>query len=116
MFQVSGAFLFGAAEKLEEFIRDVDNRPKVVILRFRKIIAMDATGVQALARLHQHLRKHRKWLVLAGVLAQPLEVMTKSGFLEQLGEENLCADIDMALARGNFILANSTRKMAAFAG
>jgi len=72
--------------------------------------------VQALARLHQHLRKHRKWLVLAGVLPQPLEVMTKSGFLEQLGEENLCADIDMALARGNFILANSTRKMAAFAG
>ena len=116
VFQVSGAFLFGAAEKLEEFIRDVDNRPKVVILRFRKIIAMDATGVQALARLHQHLRKHRKWLVLAGVLAQPLEVMTKSGFLEQLGEENLCADIDMALARANFILSNSTRKMAAFAG
>jgi len=101
---------------IEEFIRDVDNRPKVVILRFRKIIAMDATGVQALARLHQHLRKHRKWLVLAGVLAQPLEVMTKSGFLEQLGEENLCADIDMALARANFILSNSTRKMAAFAG
>src|SRR5205823_5536774 len=32
VFQVSGAFLFGAAEKLEEFIRDVDNRPKVVIL------------------------------------------------------------------------------------
>jgi len=33
-----------------------------------------------------------------------LFMMTKAGFLDELGEENVCANIDLALARAREIL------------
>jgi sulfate permease, SulP family len=104
MFRVFGAFLFGATEKLEEFMRSLDKPPVVVILRFRKIIAMDATGAHAMGRLHDHLKRHKKWLVLCSVHPQPLEVLERSGLLDKLGRENVCPDVDSALARARAIL------------
>ena len=35
---------------------------------------------------------------------QPLFMMEKAGFLDQLGRENVCADIDLALMRSREIL------------
>ena len=104
LFRVFGAFLFGATEKLEEFMRSLDKPPVVVILRFRKIIAMDATGAQAMGRLHDHLARHKKWLVLCSVQPQPLEVLERSGLVAKLGRENVCPDVDAALARAKQIL------------
>jgi len=116
VFRVFGAFLFGATEKLEEFMRSLDKPPVVVILRFRKIIAMDATGAYAMGRLHDHLARHRKWLVLCGVQSQPLQVIERSGLLEKLGRENVCPDVDAALARAKTILSGApTEKMQAHA-
>ena len=107
IYRVFGAFLFGATEKLEEFIRDLDEQPRIVILRFRKIIAMDATGAYAMERLHDHLARHRKGLILCSVQSQPLRVMEKSGLLEKLGRENVCPDVDAALARARELLYGS---------
>ena len=104
LFRVFGAFLFGATEKLEEFMRSLDKPPVVVILRFRKIIAMDATGANAMGRLHDHLKRHKKWLVLCSVQPQPLEVLERSGLLDKLGRENVCPDVDSALGRARQIL------------
>ncbi|HEV2113972.1 MAG TPA: SulP family inorganic anion transporter, partial [Terriglobales bacterium] len=109
VYRVFGAFLFGATEKLEEFMRSLDDRPKVVILRFRKIIAMDATGAYAMERLHDHLALHGKALILCGVQNQPMRVMQKSGLLEKMGAENLCPDVDAALVRARDILSNQSK-------
>lgn len=106
VYRVFGAFLFGATEKLEEFMRSLDDRPKVVILRFRKIIAMDATGAYAMERLHDHLVHHGKALILSGVQNQPMRVMQKSGLVEKMGAENFCPDVDAALARARELLSD----------
>lgn len=107
IYRVFGAFLFGATEKLEEFIRDLDEQPRIVILRFRKIIAMDATGAYAMERLHDHLARHHKELILCSVQPQPLRVMEKSGLLGKLGRENVVPDVDAALARARELLYGS---------
>lgn len=118
MFRVFGAFLFGATEKLEEFMRSLDKPPVVVILRFRKIIAMDATGAHAMGRLRDHLARHKKSLVLCSVQPQPLKVLERFGLLDKLGRENVCSDVDAALARAKQILyeAPTERIRAAHAG
>ena len=108
VYRVFGAFLFGASEKLEEFIRSLDSQPKILILRFRKIIAMDATGALALERLHDHLLHHGKSLILSGVQPQPLEVLEKCELLEKLGRDNVCPDVDTALLRARQILESGT--------
>jgi sulfate permease, SulP family len=78
--------------------------PDVLILRMRKVLAMDATGLNALEDLYERLRRHNKQLVLSGPHTQPLFMMDKAGFLDKLGRENVCANIDLALARSREIL------------
>jgi hypothetical protein len=65
---------------------------------------MDATGLQALEDLHLKLKKKGKHLILSAPHTQPLAVMINSGFIDRLGEENVCPDIGAALARAREIL------------
>lgn len=104
VYRIFGSFFFGAADKLEGSLKRLKQEPDVLILRMRKVLAMDATGLNALEDIYEQLRKHNKHLVLSGPHAQPLFMMDKAGFLDQLGRENVCADIDLALARSREIL------------
>jgi SulP family sulfate permease len=110
VFRVFGAFFFGAVDKLETALHRARQDPLILILRMRKVLAMDATGLNALEDLHEKLRAHGKSLILSGPHAQPLFVMEKAGFLDQLGRENVCAHIDAALERANEILAQRAAK------
>src|SRR5205814_8315379 len=78
--------------------------PDVLILRMRKVLAMDATGLNALEDLFERLQRKGKHLILSAPHTQPLLVMDKAGFLERIGEENVCAHIDAALARARELL------------
>jgi SulP family sulfate permease len=104
VFRVFGAFFFGAVDKLETALQRARQDPQVLILRMRKVLAMDATGLNALEDLHDKLRKRGKHLVLSGPHTQPLLVMDNAGFLDRIGRENVCAHIDAALARSREIL------------
>jgi SulP family sulfate permease len=104
VFRVFGAFFFGAVDKLETALQRARQDPQVLILRMRKVLAMDATGLNALEDLYDKLHKHGKHLVLSGPHTQPLLVMDKAGFLDRIGRENVCAHIDAALERSREIL------------
>ena len=105
VFRVFGAFFFGAADKLETALRRAGGLPEVLILRMRDVLALDATGLDALEDLTEKLKMHRKQVILCGPHSQPLFALTRSGFMERLGEENVCADMDASLARAREILA-----------
>ena len=104
IYRIFGSFLFGAADKLESALRREKAEPEVLILRMRKVLAIDATGLNALEDLHERLRAHGKQIILSGPHAQPLFMMDKAGFLDRLGKENICANIDLSLARAREIL------------
>jgi SulP family sulfate permease len=104
VYRIFGSFFFGAADKLESALKRLKQEPDVLILRMRKVLAMDATGLNALEDLHERLQSRNKHLVLSGPHTQPLFMMDKAGFLDKLGRENVCADIDLALARSREIL------------
>jgi sulfate permease, SulP family len=104
VFRIFGAFFFGAADKLESALKRVEEEPDVLILRMRKVMAMDATGLNALEDLYERLRRKGKHIILSGPHTQPLFVMEKAGFLDKIGRQSVCADIDAALARAREIL------------
>jgi len=104
IFRVFGAFFFGVVDKLDTELKRAKQEPEVLILRVRKVLAMDATGLQALEDLHQKLKAKGKHLILSAPHTQPLAVMINSGFIDRLGEENVCPDIGAALARAREIL------------
>jgi SulP family sulfate permease len=104
IYRIFGSFCFGAADKLESALHRLKQEPEVLILRMRKVLAMDATGLNALEDLHERLQSRGKHLILSGSHTQPLFMMDKAGFLDLLGRENVCADIELALARSREIL------------
>ena len=104
IYRIFGSFFFGAVDKLESALKRLKEEPDVLILRMRKVLAMDATGLNALEDLYERLRRRGKHLVLSGPHTQPLFMMGKAGFLERLGRENTCANIALALARAREIL------------
>jgi sulfate permease, SulP family len=104
VFRVFGAFFFGAADKLETSLRRAGQLPEVLILRMRDVLALDATGLDALEDLMEKLRKHKKELILCGPHSQPLFALTRSGLIDRLGLENVCGDMDASLERAREIL------------
>ncbi|MCI0746470.1 MAG: sulfate permease [Verrucomicrobia subdivision 3 bacterium] len=104
VYRIFGAFLFGAADKLESALKRLKQEPDVLILRMRKVLAMDATGLNALEDLYERLHGKGKTVILSGPHTQPLLVMDKAGFLDRIGRENVCAHIDAALARAREVL------------
>lgn len=104
VYRIFGAFFFGAAEKLETVLKRARQEPDVLILHIHKVLAIDATGLNALESLYEKLRIRGKYLVLCGSHAQPYLMMDKAGFFDRLGRENVVADLDESLARARKIL------------
>jgi sulfate permease, SulP family len=99
VFSVFGALMFGAAEKLENVLLHSRQEPSVLILRMNKVVAMDSTALNTLEHLYQKLHKRGIRLILSGPHTQPYVLMENSGFLDQLGRENVAGNVDDALAK-----------------
>jgi SulP family sulfate permease len=110
VFRVFGAFFFGAADKLETSLRDAGQLPEILILRMRDVLALDATGLDALEDLLEKLRRDRKDLILCGPHSQPLFALMRAGFMEKIGEANVCGDMESSLARAQMLLNQNKNK------
>ncbi len=104
-FQLQGAFMFGAADRLETVLRRSEQKPRVIVLGMKRVLALDATGLHALEEFHHDITRKGSQLIVAGVHTQPFMALSRGGFVEQLGEENFCADMDAALARATSLIA-----------
>lgn len=72
---------------------------KVVIIRMRGVPAMDVTALRSLRMIHDRCQKKGITLLLSHVQEQPKMMMEKAGFAAEVGEENFCKNIDVALER-----------------
>jgi sulfate permease, SulP family len=114
VFRVFGAFFFGVADRLETALHRADQEPEILILRMRKVLAMDATGLNALEDLYDKLHLRGKHLILSAPHTQPLLMMEKAGFLDRIGRENVCEHIEASLERARQVLMQKkTPKQAA---
>lgn len=99
VFEINGAFFFGAADKFKSTLNTVQKKPKVLILRMRHVLSLDATALRALEDVFHKARRDGTTVILSGVHAQPLVVMKQSGFADLVGVDNMVSTIDQALAR-----------------
>ncbi len=104
IYRVFGALLFGSAEKLENIIRRTGGDTSVVILHMAAVTAMDATALNRVENLHEKLHRHGKHLILSGPHTQPYFMMEKADFFDELGRENVCGDLESAVARARELL------------
>ena len=96
--QAFGSIFFGSISKLEAITATPQPLPDIVVLDLHRVINMDTTGLDALQALHRHILEHGDRLVLCAANRQPLSLMKRAGFLEELGEGNLFDSLDEAYA------------------
>lgn len=99
VFEVNGPMFFGAADKIADL--PLDSGKRVLILRMRSVPAMDATALNSLKKLYGRCKKAGITMILSHVNEQPMSVIKKAGFLEELGQENIASCIDSALERAS---------------
>ena len=107
VYEINGPYFFGIATKFEEIMANMGDRPKVRIVRMRKVPFIDSTGVHNLTNLYEMCHKENIQVVLSGVNEKVQKVLEKTGFLYTLiGEENICPNINAALERAKEIVEN----------
>lgn len=101
VYEINGPYFFGIATKFEEMmsLSGERPRPKVRIVRMRKVPFIDSTGIHNLENLCRMSQKEHITIVLSGVNEKVHKVLEKSGFYELLGKENICPNINVALER-----------------
>ena len=105
VYEINGPYFFGIATKFEEMMANMGERPKVRIIRMRKVPFIDSTGVHNLTNLCDMCKKDNIQVVLSGVNEKVQKVLEKTGFLYILvGEENICPNINIALERAKEIV------------
>ena len=101
VFEITGPIFFGVSNKIADVIRH--GKKQILILRMRSVPAIDATGLHSFEALIKVCKKDGKTLILSHVNEQPMNTLKKSGLLEEIGEDNICANIDEALERAKSI-------------
>ena len=103
VYEITGPLFFGAADQLKEI--GVKSHTRCLVLRMRGVPALDVTALNALQELRQRCRKQKITLVLSHVNEQPMRVMEKAGFVDKVGREYFCENIDAAIERAEFIVS-----------
>jgi len=103
IFRIHGPFLFGATEKIQPILNELDQLPAVVVLRLRNMTALDATGLKAIEDLAEAMRRSNRHLLLCGARHQPADLIARADFHRHVGGENICAHIEDALQRARDI-------------
>ena len=101
IFRIHGPFLFGSTDQLFGVLEHIDTLAPTVVFRLRNMTAIDATGLRALEDVIVRLRATGRNVILCGARSQPLAVMENAGFVDSVGRDNVCVNIDEALARAS---------------
>ena len=104
VYEINGPYFFGAGNKFEEIMASFGDRPKVRIIRMRKVPFVDSTGIHNLTNLCEMSKKEGILIVLSGVREKVNGQLEHAGFYHLIGEENICSHINLALKRANEII------------
>lgn len=101
VYEIDGPFFFGVANKFDSVMKNMGDKPKIRIIRMRKVSFIDSTGLHNLESLWRLSQAEHIHMILSGVNEQVHGVLTKSGFDQKIGAENICSNINEAVAKAN---------------
>lgn len=97
VYEITGPMFFGVADKLLKIA--LQDNAKCLILRMRSVNAIDSTAMRNFERLYKECQKKKVTLIFSHVNSQPMSIMHKAGFYEEVGADNFCAHINDAMKR-----------------
>lgn len=106
VYEIDGPFFFGVANKFDECMKQMGDKPRVRIIRMRKVPFMDSTGLHNLESLCRLSEKENIQIILSGVNENVRTVLIKNGMDQKIGVENICGNINEALDKAKKYIEN----------
>lgn len=97
IYEIDGPMFFATIDELIGKM-DIDEETDVIIIRMRGVQTVDFTAIRALENLLAICQKKDIRLIFSHTLQKPFSVMKKAGYVDKVGEENFCANIDESIA------------------
>lgn len=103
VYEIDGPFFFGVATKFDEMMRTTvgETRPKVRIIRMRKVPFIDSTGLHNLEILINSSRAEGIDIVLSGVRDEVRKTLHKNHIDRLIGDQHICDHISKAVLQAN---------------
>jgi SulP family sulfate permease len=97
VFEIQGAFFFGAASKFDELLRLINKPTKTIILRMNGVYMIDATGLGILIKLAKDMKKQQIKILVCDVHQACKERLLQSEFMHLIGHHSFYKTLKAAL-------------------
>ncbi len=105
VYEIEGPLFFGTVGKFEIALEKANINCKVLILRMRNTLYLDAGGIRAIEQCKNACERKGITIILSGIHTQPYLLLEKTGFADRLGRENIFDNINQALSRAGELAA-----------
>lgn len=104
IYEIHGALFFGVAQFFQDAMDNLQDKPKVLILRMRHVPFIDATGTYRLKEVIKRFTAQKVKIILSGVNENVMEELIKADIHSVLGKGNLLGHISGSLERAKEVL------------
>jgi SulP family sulfate permease len=98
LYSINGPLFFGVAEKFERIIEQVNDKPRVLILRMKDVPFIDMTGILALESMITNLRRHNVTVIITEAHSRVIKKLIKAGVDTMVGQKHFLPDAKAILA------------------
>ncbi len=100
VYEINGPFFFGIANKFDELQANIGReKPRVRIIRMRKVPFIDSTGIHNLTNLIRQNEADGIHTILSGVTPKVSSQLEKARFFSMMMPDQICPHIDIALEK-----------------
>ena len=104
LYEINGPLFFGASQKFQEVVTDLNFKPKVLILRMRNVPFVDATGINRLKEICNRFEEKGIQIIISGANRKVKEELLRASIYTLIGKYNITENINLALVRAQQIL------------
>jgi SulP family sulfate permease len=104
VYEIEGPFFFGVAGKFDDVMKAIGDKPRVRVVRMRKVPFVDSTGAYNLGNLIRRSQRDGITVLLSGVRDDVRQTLRRTGIEALVGPDNVLPHIDAAMARAGELL------------
>ena len=109
VYEIDGPFFFGIANKFDDLMRGMGDKPLIRIIRMRKVPFVDSTGAHNLETFIHSSQKEHIHIILSGVRPEVHETLERMGIEAMVGADNIFRHINKAVLRANALAPELAR-------
>ena len=99
IYQIEGPLFFGASQLFEETLNELNQYPKILIIRMRFLPFVDSTGIQRLKEVIKKFKNNGVQIIISGMNANVKKDLEKAEVLDLIQKDNIVPTIEIALQR-----------------